>query len=82
MAGRGGRFPAGYPVARVISVENDPGAAFLYIDGVPTAQIDRASQVLLVWRGTQLSRLSREQLEKIETLQALRAEGDGATGLQ
>lgn len=50
-SGLGGRFPAGYPVARVISVESDPGEAFLSIDAVPVAEIDRASQVLLVWRG-------------------------------
>ena len=50
-SGLGGRFPGGYPVARVISIKNDPGEAFLYIEAVPTAQIDRTSQVLLVWRG-------------------------------
>lgn len=52
-SGLGGRFPAGYPVAEVVTVKNDPGEAFLFIDAVPTAQIDRASQVLLVWRGGQ-----------------------------
>lgn len=50
-SGLGGRFPPGYPVARVTSVKNDPGEAFLFIDAVPTAEINRASQVLLVWRG-------------------------------
>lgn len=53
-SGLGGRFPAGYPVAKVIAVKNDPGEAFLHIDAVPAAQIDRANQVLLVWRGGQL----------------------------
>ena len=50
-SGLGGRFPAGYPVAKVIDIKNDPGETFLYIEAVPTAQIDRASHVLLVWRG-------------------------------
>ena len=28
-----------------------PARAFLFIDAAPTAEINRASQVLLVWRG-------------------------------
>ena len=54
-SGLGGRFPTGYPVARVIAVKSDPGEAFLSIEAVPVAQINRASQVLLVWRGEQKS---------------------------
>jgi rod shape-determining protein MreC len=63
-SGLGGRFPAGYPVAKVISVENDPGEAFLKIEAVPAAEIDRANQVLLVWRGSRISRLTQVQAEE------------------
>ena len=59
-SGLGGRFPTGYPVATVISVENDPGEAFLHIEAEPTAKIDRSSQVLLVWRAEQQSQIAEE----------------------
>jgi len=47
-SGLGGRFPAGYPVARVTSIERDPGAAFLHIQAEPIAKLDRARHVLLL----------------------------------
>ena len=62
-SGLGGRFPTGYPVAKVISVENDPGEAFLHIEAEPTAKIDRSSQVLLVWREEQQSEIVVEEEE-------------------
>ncbi len=65
-SGLGGRFPAGYPVAKVTSVKNDPGEAFLKIDAVPAAAIDRANQVLLVWRGSRKSTLAQLQAEEIK----------------
>lgn len=46
--GLGRRFPAGYPVATVTSVVRDPGQPFLIVEARPTAQLDRASHVLLV----------------------------------
>lgn len=63
-SGLGGRFPAGYPVARVIAVKNDPGEAFLSIDAAPVAEINRASQVLLVWRGEQKSIVSEQDVRE------------------
>lgn len=47
-SGLGGRFPAGYPVAKVAAIERDPGAAFLQIQAQPVAQLDRARHVLLL----------------------------------
>lgn len=47
-SGFGGRFPAGYPVARVSSVEIEPGFPFAHIVAEPTAALDRSRQVLLV----------------------------------
>lgn len=43
-----GRFPRGYPVATVTSVERTSGSPFLRISADPKAHITRASHVLLV----------------------------------
>lgn len=48
-SGLGGRFPAGYPVARVVEVANDPGEPFATVRAEPLARLDRAREVLLVW---------------------------------
>jgi rod shape-determining protein MreC len=47
--GMGGVFPPGYPVAEVTRVERNPAATFALVDARPTAQLDRAREVLLVW---------------------------------
>ncbi|GHD25742.1 cell shape-determining protein MreC [Halioglobus pacificus] len=48
-SGLGGRFPAGYPVAVVASVDRDPGQAFARIVATPSAALDRSRHVLLVF---------------------------------
>ena len=48
-SGLGGRFPAGYPVADVTEVEQDPSRAFSHVLARPRAQLDRSREVLLVW---------------------------------
>jgi len=48
-SGLGGRFPPGYPVAEVISVEQDPGDTFSNVTARPRALLDRSREVLLVW---------------------------------
>jgi rod shape-determining protein MreC len=47
-SGLGGRFPQGYPVARVTRVTQDPGAPFARISAEPKAELGRSRQVLLV----------------------------------
>lgn len=47
-SGLGGRFPRGYPVARVTRVEPDPGRPFARIVARPTARLDRIREVLLI----------------------------------
>ncbi len=47
-SGLGGRFPQGYPVARVTQVEIDPSRPFAHITAVPTAELDRSRELLLV----------------------------------
>jgi len=48
-SGLGGRFPAGFPVARVARVERDPGKPFAQVIAAPAAALDRSRLVLLVW---------------------------------
>lgn len=51
-SGLGDVFPAGYPVARVIRIVNDPNEAFLKIIARPAAHLDSGEDVLLIWPGT------------------------------
>jgi len=48
-SGLGGRFPAGYPVARVTAVTNNPGASFASVAAKPTAKLLSTREILLVW---------------------------------
>lgn len=47
-SGLGGRFPPGYPVAEVISVQHDPGQPFARVMAQPKAQLNRSRLVLIV----------------------------------
>lgn len=47
-SGMGGRFPRGYPVARVSSVIRDPGQPFVIVRARPTARLDKSRHLLLV----------------------------------
>jgi rod shape-determining protein MreC len=48
-SGMGGVFPAGYPVARIVTVADDPNSPFATVTAEPTARLDRSHEVLLVW---------------------------------
>jgi rod shape-determining protein MreC len=48
-SGLGQRFPAGYPVGRVLSVEQDPSQPFADVKVAPTAQLTRSRYMLLVF---------------------------------
>jgi len=50
-SGLGGRYPAGYPVARVTGVSEDAGETFLSVTARPIAEIGHNKHVLLVWHG-------------------------------
>ena len=52
-SGLGGRFPPGYPVARVITVDRPPGKPFSRVLAKPLALLDQGREVLLVWRDSQ-----------------------------
>lgn len=48
-SGLGGRFPAGYPVARVTSVTHDPGEPFAQVKAEPLARLQRSRYFLLLF---------------------------------
>lgn len=49
-SGLGGRYPKGYPVATVTSVENIPGKSFATVTAQPSAHLDRSRHLLLVFQ--------------------------------
>jgi len=51
-SGLGGRFPKGYPVASVSSIEHDPGRQFARVKATPQAQINQSRLLLLVFPET------------------------------
>ncbi len=48
-SGLAGRFPPGYPVARVAEVVHDPGEPFARVTAVPVAQLQRSRHFLLLF---------------------------------
>ncbi|MDP4529036.1 rod shape-determining protein MreC [Alkalimonas delamerensis] len=48
-SGLDGRFPEGYPVARVSRIQRDLSQPFLQVQAEPFAQLDRIRYVLLLW---------------------------------
>ena len=48
-SGLGQKFPAGYPVATISSVQIDPGKAFARVTAKPMAELNRSRHVLLVF---------------------------------
>ncbi|WP_404369526.1 rod shape-determining protein MreC [Marinobacter sp.] len=49
-SGLGGRFPRGYPVAEVVSIDKEPGEPFMTIEARPLAQLNRSQMVLVVFQ--------------------------------
>ncbi len=48
-SGLGGRFPRGYPVAQVKTINKDPGEPFVEIQASPKARLNRSRLVLVVF---------------------------------
>lgn len=48
-SGLGGRFPSGYPVGRVVSVNRDSARPFAQVMVESSADLERNREVLLVW---------------------------------
>ena len=53
-SGLGGRFPAGYPVARVAGRVQEPGSALFEVVAEPLAALDRGRQVMLALEAPEL----------------------------
>lgn len=51
-SGLGGRYPEGYPVGKVTSVNVDPAHSFVTVFLQPSAHLNSSRQVLLVWYRT------------------------------
>jgi len=60
-SGLGGRFPPGYPVARISVVRKDPSRPFAEVVAAPTAQLERSREVLLVWQEGEKQQDGREE---------------------
>lgn len=50
-SGLGCVFPVGYPVATITEIKIDPSLPFAEVNAKPIAELDRSSEVLLVWPG-------------------------------
>jgi rod shape-determining protein MreC len=50
-SGLGGRFPAGYPVARISEIRAEKGGMFVDAIAVPVARVEQTRNVILVWQG-------------------------------
>ncbi|ABO22276.1 rod shape-determining protein MreC [Shewanella loihica] len=61
-SGLGKRFPEGYPVARIMTVERDDGQSYATVTAQPLAALDRIRYLLLIWPDGNQS----EQAEPIE----------------
>jgi rod shape-determining protein MreC len=48
-SGLGGNFPAGYPVAQVVDIVNDPNESFLEITVKAVAHLNHSRRALLIW---------------------------------
>ena len=47
-SGLGDRFPGGYPVAQVASIDREEGLTFVRVEATPLAALDRGREVLLI----------------------------------
>jgi rod shape-determining protein MreC len=47
-SGLGDRFPGGYPVAEVTTIDREPGRTFARVEAAPLAALDRGREVLLI----------------------------------
>ncbi len=70
-SGLGKRFPEGYPVARVMSVEKDDGKSYATVVAQPLAALDRIRYLLLLWPDVESE--EGELLPPKEVVEAMKA---------
>ncbi len=73
-SGIGGRFPAGLPVARIVSVQRPAGQPFANAEAIPLARMDRNRIVLLLTRPARQDTTSPER--ETEPPEPERADGE------
>jgi rod shape-determining protein MreC len=71
-SGLGGVFPAGFPVAVVDLVRNDPGDSYSHIELSPIAKLQQSGLVVLVWLP------EFESLSRMEQISAERGQTNGS----
>lgn len=54
-SGLGGRYPAGYPVGVISEISKDASETFAKVSVMPTAQLERTRQVLLIQKETNIN---------------------------
>lgn len=74
-SGLGRRFPSGYPVGKVISIDKNPSLPFAKIIVEPIAKLNQIREVLLIWPGNKVSANTETDgaLEQISSLDASNA---------
>ena len=76
-SGLGGKFPEGYPVAKVTSAIQDESHAFARIQSQPVAKIDRLRYVLLLWpEQAETKPLIKSQAAATKSKSATKGEGE------
>ena len=59
-SGLGGRYPAGYPVGKVVGIHDITGSVFMSVEVAPSALLDRSSHLLLVFTSDQSGKPKNE----------------------
>jgi len=54
-SGLGGKYPEGYPVSTIMTINQDETRAFAQLNSKPVAKIDRLRYLLLLWTGNERS---------------------------
>ncbi|CEK10291.1 rod shape-determining protein MreC [Legionella hackeliae] len=67
-SGMGRLYPEGYPVGRVEAVKSIPGEAFIKVDVMPIALLNRTRLVLLIWPDKEQAALLAQINERLNAL--------------
>jgi rod shape-determining protein MreC len=78
-SGLGDRFPGGYPVARVTSIDREPGRTFARLEAQPLAALDRGREVLLIDTPQPVEPPDEGATEPVEAALGAEPAPDGAT---
>ena len=65
-SGLGRRYPEGYPVGRVESIQTLPGDDFIKVMVSPVAELNRSRLVLLIWPDKEQAKLTTQIDERIK----------------